>query len=149
MVLAGVTFRPDAFAAGIDMYGVSDWTRLLPNTPPWWDDLRRYLASEMGDWRTEGDYLRSISPAYHAERIKRPLLVLQGANDPRVKPIEAQDIVAKVRANGVPVEYVEFPDEGHGFRKKANQIVADETIKKFLDAYVKASPRPQGDDLSQ
>lgn len=150
MALAGVTFRPDAFAAGIDMYGVSDWTRLLPNTPPWWDDLRRYLASEMGDWKTEGDYLRSISPAYHAERIKRPLLVLQGANDPRVKPIEAQDIVAKVRANGVPVEYVEFPDEGHGFRKKANQITADETIKTFLDTYVKSTPaKKEGDDLSQ
>ncbi|HEY3814137.1 MAG TPA: S9 family peptidase [Caulobacteraceae bacterium] len=150
MALAGVTFRPDAFAAGIDMYGISDWTRLLPNTPPWWDDLRRYMASEMGDWKTEGDYLRAISPSYHAERIKRPLLVLQGANDPRVKPVEAQDIVAKVRANGVPVEYVEFPDEGHGFRKKANQAVAYETIKKFLDTYVKSPPaKKEGDDLSQ
>ena len=150
MALAGVTFRPDAFAAGIDMYGVSDWTRLLPNTPPWWDDLRRYLASEMGDWQTEGNYLRSISPAYHAERIKKPLLVLQGANDPRVKPVEAQDIVAKVRANGVPVEYLEFPDEGHGFRKKSNEIVAYETIKKFLDTYVKSTPaKKEGDDLSQ
>ena len=150
MALAGVTFRPDAFAAGIDMYGISDWTRLLPNTPPWWDDLRRLLATEMGDWRTEGDYLRSISPSYHAERIKKPLLVLQGANDPRVKPVEARDIVAKVRANGVPVEYVEFPDEGHGFRKKANQVTAYETIKKFLDTYVKSTPaKKEGDDLSQ
>ena len=151
MALAGVTFRPDAFAAGIDMYGISDWARLLANTPPWWDDLRRYMASEMGDWTTEVDYFRSISPSYHAERIKKPLLVLQGANDPRVKPVEAQDIVAKVGANGVPVEYVEFPDEGPRLPQEGQPDHGpQETIKKFLDTYVK-SPRAkkEGDDLSQ
>jgi dipeptidyl aminopeptidase/acylaminoacyl peptidase len=145
MVLAGLAFRPDAFAAGIDLYGVSNWVRLLPNTPPWWDDLRRLLASEMGDYRTEDAYLRSISPVFHADRIKKPLLVLQGANDPRVVPVESADIVEKARANGAPVQYVVFPDEGHGFRKKANQIVADETIKRFLDTYVKGSAKPRGD----
>jgi dipeptidyl aminopeptidase/acylaminoacyl peptidase len=142
MVLAGLTFRPDAFAAGIDLYGVSNWVRLLPNTPPWWEDLRRLLASEMGDWTTpEGmAYLKDISPAFHADKIKRPLLVLQGANDPRVLPVESEDMVAKLKANGVPVEYVKFPDEGHGFRKKANQVAAYEAIEAFLDKYVRGGP---------
>ncbi len=145
MALAGLTFRPTAFAAGIDLYGISNWVRLLPNTPPWWDDLRRMLATEMGDYRTEGDYLRSISPAFHADQIRRPLLVLQGANDPRVLPVESEDIVARVKANGVPVQYVLFPDEGHGFRKKANQAVAYETVKTFLDTYLKPQAKREGD----
>jgi dipeptidyl aminopeptidase/acylaminoacyl peptidase len=137
MVLAGLTFRPEVFAAGVDLYGVANWPRLLTNTPPWWEDLRRLLKSEMGDWEQDQEYLRKISPIFHAGQIKRPLLVLQGANDPRVLQQESDDIVAKVRANKVPAEYVIFPDEGHGFRKKANQLVAYRTIGVFLDKYVK------------
>jgi len=142
MVLAGLTYRPEAFAAGVDLYGVSNWVRLLPNTPPWWEDLRRLLATEMGDWTKPEDlaYLKDISPSFHAERIKRPLMVLQGANDPRVLPVESEDIIAKVKAKGVPTEYVVFPDEGHGFRKKANQVAAYEAILAFLDRYVRAAP---------
>jgi dipeptidyl aminopeptidase/acylaminoacyl peptidase len=139
MVLAGLAFRPKAFAAGVDLFGVSNWPELLSHTPPWWTDLNRLLATEMGDYHTDGPYLRSISPYFHADRIRRPLLVLQGANDPRVKPVESQSIVEKVRANHVPVQYVVFPDEGHGFRKKANQIAAYKTIRAFLDRY--ARPR--------
>jgi dipeptidyl aminopeptidase/acylaminoacyl peptidase len=137
MVLAGLAFRPDAFAAGVDLYGVANWPRLLKNTPAWWEDLRRLLFSEVGDPEKDADYLRRISPVFHAENIKRPLLVLQGKNDPRVLPVESEDIVAKVKANGVPVDYVVFPDEGHGFRKKANQIRAYEAIVDFLDRHVK------------
>src|SRR3546814_17176398 len=122
MTLAGLAFRPDAFAAGIDIYGVSNWPRLLANTPSWWEDLRRLLFTEVGDPEKDADYLRKISPVFHAQNIKKPLLVLQGANDPRVLPVESEDIVAKVKANGVPVDYNVFPDEGHGFRKKANPI---------------------------
>jgi dipeptidyl aminopeptidase/acylaminoacyl peptidase len=139
MTLAGLTFRPDAFAAGVDMYGVANWPRLLQNTPAWWEDLRRLLATEMGDVNKDADYLRSISPVLHAERIKKPLLVLQGANDPRVLQQESDDIVAKARANGVPVQYIVFPDEGHGFRKKANEITAYRAIKDFLDAHVRGA----------
>ncbi|MCC7266424.1 MAG: S9 family peptidase [Caulobacteraceae bacterium] len=136
MVLAALTFRPEAFAAGIDLYGVSNWPRLLKATPPWWEDLRRLLFTEMGDPEKDAAYLERISPFYHADQIKRPLLVLQGANDPRVLPQESEDIVAKVRANGVPVEYVVFPDEGHGFRKSANQAVAYRAMKDFLDEHL-------------
>ncbi|KQZ76483.1 hypothetical protein ASE06_07270 [Sphingopyxis sp. Root214] len=137
MTLAGLAFRPDAFAAGVDIYGVSNWPRLLANTPSWWEDLRRLLFTEVGDPEKDADYLRKISPVFHAERIRKPLLVLQGANDPRVLPIESEDIVAKVKANGVPVDYIVFPDEGHGFRKKANQITAYRAILDFLDKHVK------------
>lgn len=136
MTLAGLCFRPDAFAAGIDLFGVSDWVRLLQQTPAWWDDLRRLLFTEMGDPRTETPYLQSISPVYHADQIRRPLLVLQGANDPRVRPSESQSIVDAVHAHNVPVQYVVFPDEGHGFRKPGNQIEAYKTIRKFLETYV-------------
>lgn len=137
LTLAGLTFRPREFAVGVDIYGVSNWPRMLKMVPPWWVDLKRYLASEVGDPDTEADYLRRISPLFHADRIERPLLVLQGANDPRVTQAESDDIVKTVRANGVPVEYVVFPDEGHGFRKKANQIAAYQAIKDFLDKYLR------------
>ena len=146
MVLAGLCFRPKAFAAGIDLFGVSDWVRLLNQTPPWWDDLRRLLFTEMGDPRTEQPYLQSISPLYHAEQIQRPLLVLQGANDPRVLPTESKAIVDAVEANHVPVQYVLFPDEGHGFRKPANQIKAYRTIKSFLETYVDQGKAAQTKD---
>ncbi|WP_149195543.1 S9 family peptidase [Luteimonas suaedae] len=146
MALAALAFRPDVFAAGVNIYGVSNWTRLLANTPDWWEDLRRLLKSEMGDWEAEPERFEAISPAFHAGNIRRPLLVLQGANDPRVLPVESEDIVERVRANGVPVEYVVFPDEGHGFRKKANQVVAYRTIREFLDRHVRdAAPPPAPD----
>ena len=137
MTLAGLTFRPEEFAAGVDIYGVSNWPRLLAATPAWWEDLRRLLFTEVGDPERDADYLKSISPLFHADRIRRPLLVLQGQNDPRVQPNESEDIVAKVRANNVPVEYVVFPDEGHGFRKKGNQIVAYRTILNFLNRHLR------------
>ncbi len=139
MTLAGLTFRPEEFAAGVDLYGVSNWPRLLAATPAWWEDLRRLLFTEVGDPERDADYLRSISPLFHADRIRRPLLVLQGQNDPRVQPSESEDIVARVRANNVPVEYVVFPDEGHGFRKKANQITAYRAILAFLDRHLRGN----------
>ncbi|MDH5822282.1 S9 family peptidase [Luteimonas sp. RD2P54] len=141
MALAALAFRPEVFTAGVNVYGISNWTRLLANTPDWWEDLRRLLKSEMGDWEADPARFEAISPAFHAGNIRRPLLVLQGANDPRVLPVESEDIVERVRANGVPVEYVVFADEGHGFRKKANQAVAYRTIREFLDRHVRDAPR--------
>jgi dipeptidyl aminopeptidase/acylaminoacyl peptidase len=140
MTLAGLAFRPTEFAAGVDLYGVSNWPRLLAATPSWWEDLRRLLFTEVGDPERDAEYLRKISPVLHADQIRRPLIVLQGKNDPRVLPVESEDIVARVRANGVPVEYVLFPDEGHGFRKKANLITAYRAILMFLDRHVKGVP---------
>ena len=135
MVLAASTFRPNAFQAGVDIFGISNWYRTVQNIPPWWEAQRASLEKEMGDF-DDKEYFESISPLFHADQIKRPLMVLQGANDPRVLKIESDEIVAAVRANNVPVEYVVFDDEGHGFRKKKNQAQGYEKILRFLDEHL-------------
>ena len=91
----------------------------------------------MGDPATDGERHRAISPLFHAKNIRAPLLVVQGANDPRVLQVESDEIVAAVRENGVAVEYVLFPDEGHGFTKRENRIKASNAFVTFLDKYLK------------
>lgn len=136
MVLAALAFRPDEFELGVDIFGVSNWLRTLREMPAWWGAQRVALLKKIGDPETEEDYLRQISPLFHADNIKKPLLVIQGANDPRVLKAESDEIVEKARANGVDVEYVIFDDEGHGFRKKKNQIRANEVIINFLKKHL-------------
>ncbi|MGE5413766.1 MAG: prolyl oligopeptidase family serine peptidase [Syntrophomonadaceae bacterium] len=140
MVLAALAFRPDEFAVGVDIFGVSNWLRTLTSIPKWWESERQALYKEIGDPDKEPDYLREISPLFHADKIRQPLLVVQGANDPRVIKPESDDIVAAVKKNGVPVEYVVLPDEGHGFSKKANQITAWRAVLDFLDRYLGKAP---------
>jgi prolyl oligopeptidase len=135
MTMAGMAFT-DEFAVGINIFGVTNWERTLTSIPPWWESFKSYLYAEMGDPATDIDRLRRISPLFHADQINRPVLVVQGANDPRVLQIESDEMVEAIRANGVPVEYVLFPDEGHGFRKKANRITASEAYLNFLDEYL-------------
>ena len=98
--------------------------------------MRKSLEKEMGDFENT-EYFKKISPLFHAAQIKSPLMVLQGKNDPRVLQAESDDMVAAVRANGVPVEYLVFDDEGHGFRKKKNQLQAYTKILEFCDKYLK------------
>jgi len=143
MVLAALTLQPDAFKLGVDLFGISNWVRTLNNTPPWWGSFREALFAEMGDPTTDNERLRRISPLFNAHNIKVPLMVLQGANDPRVLQVESDEIVAAARRNGVPVEYIVFPDEGHGFRKKENEIKGYGAVLSFLDRYLKrAEPAP-------
>jgi dipeptidyl aminopeptidase/acylaminoacyl peptidase len=144
MVLAALAFEPDAFAAGVDIFGVSNWLRTLESMPSWWEAQRKALFKEMGDPVTQKEMLQEISPLFHAERIRRPLIVLQGANDPRVIKPESDDIVAAVRKNGVPVEYVVFPDEGHGFTKRTNQIKGYGAIREFLDEHLRGAAAGSG-----
>ena len=139
MTLAALTLQPDAFKVGVDMFGISNWPRTLSSIPAWWGAFREALYAEMGDPETDSVRLRRISPLFHADRIKAPLMVLQGANDPRVLKVESDEIVAAVRRNGVPVEYVVFPDEGHGFIKKENEIAGYSQVITFLDKYLKGS----------
>ena len=136
MTLAALTFRPEAFAAGVDIFGPSNWLRTLKQIPPWWEAQKKALFEEMGDPNTDEEYLKRISPLFHAKNIVRPLMVLQGVNDPRVLQVESDEIVAAARANGVPVEYIVFDDEGHGFRKKKNQLSGYKAIVDFLNEYV-------------
>jgi len=142
MVLAALTLKPEEFAVGVDMFGISNWVRTLESIPPWWEAQRLALYKEIGDPVKDKEMLQAVSPLFHADQVKRPLMVLQGANDPRVIKAESDDIVAAVKRNGVPVEYVVFPDEGHGFAKRENQIRGYRGILQFLDAHLKGTGTP-------
>ncbi len=133
MVLAAMAYRPKEFVVGVDLFGVANWVRTLKSIPPWWESYRNALYQEMGNPETEEDYLRKISPLFHAGDISRPMIVLQGANDPRVLKVESDEMVEAARKNGAKVDYVVFDDEGHGFVKKENRIRGYKAILEFLD----------------
>lgn len=138
MVMAALAFEPEAFDVGVNIFGVTNWLRTLKSIPAWWESQRIALYNELGDpFSEDSTRLHKISPLFHTENVTKPLMVLQGANDPRVLQVESDEIVEGVRANGVAVEYVLFPDEGHGFRKKENEIEGYGKIKDFLDEYLK------------
>lgn len=139
MVAAALAFEPEAFDVGIDIFGVTNWVRTLQNIPPWWEAFKEALFDEMGDPETDAERHRRISPLFHAENIVKPLLVIQGANDPRVLQVESDELVAAVQANEVPVEYIVFPDEGHGFAKRENRIKASEAYVQFLNTHLDGS----------
>ncbi len=138
MTMAALAFEPEAFDLGVNIFGVTNWLRTLKSIPPYWESYRKALYDELGD-PTTADSVRlyNISPLFHTKNVTKPLMVLQGANDVRVLQVESDEIVEGVKANGVPVEYVIFPDEGHGFRKKENEIKGYGQIKTFLDKYLK------------
>lgn len=137
MVLAALAFRPDEFKVGVDIFGVSNWERTLKSIPSWWESFRDALYQKLGNPYTQTDYIRSISPLFHADKITKPLIVLQGANDPRVLKVESDEIVEILEKNQVPVEYIVFDDEGHGFTKRENRKRGYEGIVKFLDRYLR------------
>jgi dipeptidyl aminopeptidase/acylaminoacyl peptidase len=140
MVLAALAFKPGEFDVGVNIFGVSNWVRTIESIPAWWESFREALYDEVGNPATQRDFLIETSPLFHADKINRPLLVLQGANDPRVIKPESDDIVAAVKKNNVPVEYVVFDDEGHGFAKKDNQIEAWGKVLAFLDTHLRNAP---------
>jgi dipeptidyl aminopeptidase/acylaminoacyl peptidase len=140
MTLAALAFKPEEFAVGVDVFGVANWIRTLESIPAWWEAQRLALYQELGDPAKDKVMLREVSPLFHTDKIKRPLIVVQGANDPRVLKVESDEIVAAVKKNGVPVDYVLFPDEGHGFSKRKNQIEAYGKILAFLDRYLMKAP---------
>jgi dipeptidyl aminopeptidase/acylaminoacyl peptidase len=137
MVLAALTFKPEEFAVGVDLFGVSNWVRTLQSIPPYWESFRKSLYKEIGDPNTDLENLRAVSPLFHADKIVKPLIVLQGANDPRVIKPESDEIVDNIKKRNGVVEYVLFDNEGHGFTKKANEIRAYKAILDFLDRYLK------------
>ena len=140
MTMAAMTFTPEEFKAGVNLFGVTNWIRTLKSVPPDWEANRKALYAELGDPYSEDSVrLYQISPLFHASQVKNPVLVLQGANDVRVLQVESDEIVAAIKKNNVPVEYIIFPDEGHGFRKKENEIKSTEQVLGFLDKYLKLS----------
>jgi len=144
LTMAAMAFT-DEFDAGINIFGVTNWVRTLESIPPWWASFRQSLYDEIGDPAEHAERLRRISPLFHAEQVQAPVLVVQGANDPRVLQVESDEMVAAIRENGVPVEYVLFDDEGHGFRIKENRIEAQEAYLTFLNKYLRDSNKTAGD----
>jgi dipeptidyl aminopeptidase/acylaminoacyl peptidase len=137
MVLAALAFKPEEFAVGVDLFGVSNWVRTLQSIPPYWESFRKSLYKEIGDPGKDLENLKAVSPLFHADQIVKPLIVLQGVNDPRVIKPESDEIVENIKKRNGVVEYVLFDNEGHGFTKKANEIRAYKAILDFLDKYLK------------
>jgi dipeptidyl aminopeptidase/acylaminoacyl peptidase len=133
-VLAGMTFTPDRYACGVDMFGISNMETILATIPPYWEAIKTQFYKRMGDPTTEEGraLLKARSPLYKAGDIKAPLLIGQGSNDPRVKPAESEQIVAAMKAKNIPVTYLLFPDEGHGFRRPVNTIAFNAAAENFL-----------------
>ncbi|CAM3471020.1 S9 family peptidase [Aequorivita lipolytica] len=150
MTMAALTYAPEEFEVGVNIFGVTNWIRTLNSIPPWWESFKDALYTEMGNPNTADSVrLKEISPLFHTENVTKPLMVLQGAQDPRVLKIESDEIVEGVKKNGVPVEYVVFEDEGHGFVKKENEIEAYGKILKFLDQYLKGEEQTKMDSGSK
>jgi dipeptidyl aminopeptidase/acylaminoacyl peptidase len=132
--LAGIAFTPDTYRAAVDIVGPSNLVTLMDSTPPYWEAFRKIMFSRMADPNTpEGlTWLKERSPLTSAGNIKTPLLVVQGANDPRVKKAEADQIVVALRDRGFPVEYILAPDEGHGFARPVNNMAMFMAAEAFL-----------------
>ncbi|MBK8491688.1 MAG: S9 family peptidase [Saprospirales bacterium] len=138
MTMAAMAFQPDEFQVGVDIFGVTNWLRTLKSVPPYWESFRKALYAELGDpFSADSTRLYDISPVFHGDKVKNPVMVLQGANDPRVLQVESDEMVEAMRKNNVPVEYMIFPDEGHGFVKKENEIKGYGAIVTFLNQYLK------------
>jgi dipeptidyl aminopeptidase/acylaminoacyl peptidase len=141
ITMAALAFFPEEFEAGVNIFGVTNWIRTLRSIPPYWESFRKALYAEMGDpYTSDSVMLFNTSPLFHAQNVTKPLIVLQGKNDPRVLQVESDEIVEAVRRKGVSVEYVLFDDEGHGFVKKENEIEGYGKILEFLDKHLKRKP---------
>ena len=147
--LAGLAFTPDRFACGVDIVGPSNLSTLLGTIPPYWESMKQQFYKRMGDPTTEAGkaILKERSPLYSADKITRPLLIGQGANDPRVNVAESDQIVAAMSAKNIPVTYVVFPDEGHGFARPANNIAFMAVTENFLGKCLGGRAEPIGATL--
>jgi dipeptidyl aminopeptidase/acylaminoacyl peptidase len=130
--LAGAAFTPDVYRCAVDVVGPSNLITLIKSIPPYWEPMKRVFDLRVGDVEKEPDFLKSRSPLFSAGKIEIPLLIAQGANDPRVKQAEAEQIVDALKAKGKPVEYMLFPDEGHGFAKPENRLKFYAAAEAFL-----------------
>ncbi|GAA0569046.1 S9 family peptidase [Rhizomicrobium electricum] len=149
--LAGLTFTPDTFACGVDIVGPSNLNTLLKTIPAYWEPIKLQFYKRMGDPTTpEGQkILNAASPLFKADAIKKPLLIGQGANDPRVNQAESDQIVKAMADKKIPVTYVLFPDEGHGFARPANNIAFNAVAEQFLAKNLGGRAEPIGDAVKQ
>lgn len=147
--LAGLAFTPEVFACGVDIVGPSNLETLLETIPPYWEPMVKQFHERMGNPATPDgkQLLIERSPLHKADRICRPLLIGQGANDPRVKQAESDQIVEAMQRHGIPVTYVVFPDEGHGFAKPTNNIAFNAIAENFLATVLGGRAEPLGGDV--
>ncbi len=137
MVMAGLTRYPDLFAAGADLFGVVNFETFFAHTEPWMAAISKV---EYGDPDSQAEMLKELSPIHRVDAVRAPTIVLHGANDTNVPVVEAEQVVNNLKSRGVPVEYVLFPDEGHGFRKTPNRIRSTVSIVRWFDRYLGSGP---------
>ncbi len=137
--LAGVTFTPDLYACGVDYVGVSNIFTWMEAFPPYWEPFREMVKEMVGDPEADPDFIRSISPLFHVDKIEVPMLVAQGANDPRVKKEESDQIVEALRARGIEVDYIVKENEGHGFANEENRFEFYGAMETFLGKHLGGS----------
>jgi len=140
--LVGLTFTPDEFTCGVDIVGPSNLATLIQSIPPYWKPLKSMFDKRVGKLETEPEFLQARSPLFKADKIQVPLLIGQGANDPRVKQAESDQIVAAARKNNKPVEYLVFPDEGHGFARPENRFKFYAATEQFLAKHLGGRSEP-------
>ncbi|MBX9580608.1 MAG: prolyl oligopeptidase family serine peptidase, partial [Gemmataceae bacterium] len=143
--LVGLTFTPEVFACGVDIVGPSSIPTLIRSIPPYWAPMKGIFTKRVGDVDADEEFLKSRSPLYMADRITKPLLIGQGANDPRVKQAESDQIVEAVRRAKKEVGYVVYPDEGHGFARPENRIHFFAVSEEFLAKHLGGRAEPVGE----
>src|SRR5205807_143718 len=135
--LVGATFTPDLFRCAVDIVGPSSLITLIKTIPPYWVPMIAMFHKHVGNPDTEEEFLKSRSPLFKVDQIKIPLLIGQGANDPRVKQAESEQIVEAMKSKGIPYEYMLFPDEGHGFARPENRLKFYAAAEKFLATHMR------------
>jgi len=143
--LVGLAFTPEVFAAGVDIVGPSNLVTLMQSIPPYWAPMKAVFAHRLGDLETEEEFLKARSPLFFIDRIQKPLLIGQGANDPRVKQAESEQIVEAMRKADKPVEYALYMDEGHGFARPENRLHFYAIAEEFLSQYLGGRFEPIGE----
>ena len=134
MTMVGLAFYPELFAAGANLFGIVNFETFFAHTEPW---MAAVSKIKYGDPDTERELLRDLSPIHRIDQVRAPTIVLHGANDTNVPVVEAEQVVENLRQRNIPVEYVLFPDEGHGFRKTANRIRATTAVVDWFDKYLR------------
>jgi dipeptidyl aminopeptidase/acylaminoacyl peptidase len=140
--LAGAAFTPDVFCCAVDIVGPSSIVTLIESIPPYWAPLKHVFRVRVGDLETEREFLESRSPLFQADRIRIPMLIAQGANDPRVKQAESEQIVEALRGKGKHVDYLLFADEGHGFVRPENRMAFYAAAEQFLSRHLGGRAEP-------
>ncbi|GLD94508.1 hypothetical protein PINS_up003119 [Pythium insidiosum] len=145
--LAGLTFTPDVYACAVDIVGPSHVKTLFETIPPYWATMKKMLVLRVGDVENDEELNQKISPLFHVDKIKKPLLIAQGANDPRVKQAESDQIAKKMFEKKLDVKYVLYKDEGHGFARPQNRLDFTMRAEEFLAEHLGGRTLPRDEEL--